>query len=51
MARLEKILYYPIKSLGGQEVDFCNIKNNRIHQQNFMYLSGKCNNHIMKALE
>ena len=27
------------------------IKNNRIHQQNFMYLSGKCNNHIMKALE
>ena len=30
MARLEKILYYPIKSLGGQEVDFCNIKNNRI---------------------
>ena len=26
MARLEKILYYPIKSLGGQEVDFCNIK-------------------------
>ena len=27
------------------------IKNNRIHQQNFMYLSGKCNNHIMTALE
>ena len=30
MPTLEKIFYYPVKSFGGQEVDFCKIKNNRI---------------------